>query len=182
MMTGVTHLAMKSIASLAIVLFACAAASAGVQAAPSMDISSHHDRQTVKDSAIVLSGTASDPAGIAAVTVSLNRGPWKSAELTDQGAGPGGNVSWSVRLELSEGANIIAINATNSANDTTIQNMLIDYSIQQGENGGIILAAGCIIAASVIIALLALRARPPRPRAEDDSAVVKVKAPDEPGK
>jgi hypothetical protein len=177
-MTGGGYLRIATAVSLAVAVLALAAVPAGSWAAPSVEVSSHHDRQTVGDEAITLSGTASDPDGIMAVEVSVNRGPWVPAELA--GAGQGGNVSWSARLRLAEGANVIAVNVTNATNATSTRTIVINYSIPQGGNGGVILAAGGIIAAVVVLGVLVTRARRPPAAAGDDSPVVDVKPPGEP--
>lgn len=135
------------------VLFSTAAAQ------PAIEVTSHHDGETVKFSNMVLRGNASDPAGILSVNVSQNGGPWRTAS---------GNESWSIPLDLLEGANVIVIVATSLENNSTTQTIVIDYSIGGSDNSGVLLAGVIIIFTVFIIVFVAMRfkrAPPPEEKA-----------------
>jgi hypothetical protein len=163
-----------------IVIYALASMSLAAEAAPSIEVTSHRSGQTVRDGAITLSGTASDPDGITVILVSINRGPWQDATWNGSRDDPKVNATWSVRLPLLEGANLIVVNVTNSANETANKTILIDHSSPQSDNGGVIVAGGGITLLVVLIALLAFRVKRSPPQAEDSQTVVKVEAPKEP--
>lgn len=158
-------------------LLVIAAISCGAEATPSIAVASHHDRQTVRDSAITLSGTATDPAGVTSITVSLNRGPEQEAAWNGSGAEPPENASWSIPLKLSEGANIIVVNATDSANETATLTILIDYSIPQGSSAGVILSVGSILVGVLLIALVAFRVRGAPPPEEEAASAASFEGP-----
>jgi hypothetical protein len=161
-------------------MLALASMSFAAEAAPSIEISSHRSEQTVRDGAITLSGTASDPVGITVILVSVNRGPWQDATWNGSREDPKVSATWSIRLPLLEGANMISVNVSNSANETANKTILIDHSIPQSDNGGVILAGGGITMVVVLIALLAFRVKRSPPQAEDTGTVVKVEAPKDP--
>ena len=162
-------------------LLVMAVISCQAEAMPSIAVASHHDRHTVRDSAITLSGTAADPAGVTSITVSLNRGPPQEAVWNGSGALPPENASWSIPLKLSEGANIIVVNATNSENQTANLTILIDYSIPQGTSVGVILSVGSISVAILLIALVAFRVKGASPPEEDVGSAVKFEGPKDTG-
>lgn len=165
----------KRLLLLLFILFVLAATTCGAAALPSITVASHNDRQTVHDSTVTLSGTASDPAKVASIAMSLNRGPWTEAQWNGSMSNPQENASWSIRLELSEGANVIVVNATNAANESATRTLLIDYSIRSSDNSGVILAGGLMLAVIVLIALVAFRVKraPPPPDEENGQTVEK---------
>lgn len=142
-------------------IFAVLLSTAAAQ--PAIEVTSHHDGQTVGFSSIVLRGNASDPSGIQAVNVSQNSGPWRTAS---------GNESWSIPLELLEGANVIVIVATDLEGNSTTETIVISYSIGGSDGSGVFLAAAIIIFTVVLIVLVALRFKrvpPPEEKAEPDT-------------
>jgi len=126
--------------------------------APVLQLSSHHDGQTVHSRDIILSGIASSPVGIASVDVSLNAGPWEQAA---------GNESWSIPIHLMEGANIIIVNATDLDANSTRQTVLIAYTITTSDNSGVILAAAVVAVMIALMVIVALRLKPAPPPAEN---------------
>ena len=105
--------------------------------------------------------------------MSLNRGPGMEAVWNGSRTDPKENASWSIPLQLSEGANVIVVNATDSANESDIRTLLVDYSIPTSNGAGVILAGGSIIVVILLIALVALRVRrPPPSRAEDGAKTI----------
>jgi hypothetical protein len=125
---------------------------------PVLQLSSHHDGQTVHSGDIILSGIASSPVGIASINVSLNAGPWEQAA---------GNESWSIPLHLMEGANIIMVNATDLEANSTQQTVLIAYTITASDNSGVILAAAVVAVIIALMVIVALRLKPAPPPPEN---------------
>lgn len=150
--------------------------SATAAAQPSVEVTSHHDGETVKFSNIVLRGNASDPSGVSSVNVSLNRGPWRTAT---------GNESWSIPLDLVEGPNVIVIVALSLDNNYTTQTIVIQYSIGGSDNSGVFLAGAIIVITIIMIVFVALRFRrapPPEEKAEPETIEERLERIDDKGR
>ena len=161
---------MKKSAMALLALLIIVAISGAAAAQPSITITSHHEAQTVKDSSITLRGTASGSAGIVSVNVSLNRGSWQAASNASISAPQ--NATWSIPLQLQEGANIIVVNVTDAENASAQQTILINYQVGSPDNSGVLLAAGVVVLVVIMIVILAIRpkkAPPPQDNAEGGS-------------
>lgn len=120
--------------------------------APFLTVTSHRDRQTVREVSITLRGTATDDSGtVDLVAVSLNGKDWVPAS---------GGESWSLPLVLEEGANSIAVRASDSMGNVARLDLTIVLSTQTRENTGVILAAAVIVPIVALLLLLAFRRRP----------------------
>ena len=118
---------------------------------PAIAITSHHDRETLKESKITLRGTASDAGGLLAVEVSVNRGAWTPA------AEPS---AWAVPIRLAEGRNTVSARATDLAGNVAYQNISIVVDNSVRDNTGILLAAAVIIPVAAVIVLFTTRRKP----------------------
>jgi hypothetical protein len=121
-------------------------------APPAITILSHKDKETVKESGIVLRGSAMDNgSGVRLVQVRLNGRPWAQAS---------GNTSWSIRLSLDEGRNTITVSAADLDGNEANLTIALVLSTGTRNNGGVILAAAVIIPIVALLVLFAMRRRP----------------------
>jgi hypothetical protein len=119
---------------------------------PVLVITSHRDRETVKESRITLRGTASDASGVQSVEVSINGGDWAAAS---------GNLTWSLPVRLEEGRNSVSVRATDLAGNVAEQNISIVLDTAVKDNSGLLLASAVIIPVVALIVLFILRRRAP---------------------
>lgn len=123
---------------------------------PSLALTSHKDRETVKEPGVTLRGSSSDESGVRSVEVMVNGRAWVTAS---------GNATWSVPIRLEEGSNTVLVRATDFAGNTAQRNISLVLSAPIKENSGVLLAAAIVIPIVVMIVLFATRRRP-RPAAE----------------
>lgn len=120
---------------------------------PSLAVRSHRDGQTVSGTSITLSGTASDDSGtVSSVEVSLNGGDWLPAF---------GSSGWSLPLRLEEGKNSISVRALDPGGNVARLDLSIVSSTRPRDNSGVLLAVAVVAPIVAILALFALRRRPP---------------------
>ncbi len=132
---------------------------------PTLAVTSHKDREIVKEASITLRGTVSDASGIRAVEVRVNGGPWASVM---------GNELWYLPIKLEEGSNSILVRASDTAGNDAERNLSIVLSISIKDNLGIILAAALIIPVVAILLLFVLRRKaPPKDRPGDHDELEK---------
>jgi len=115
---------------------------------PSLVVTSHRDRETVKESRVTLRGTAADGSGIRSVEVRVNGGNWTGAS---------GNLSWSLPIKLEEGHNTVSVRATDSFGNPTQQDLSIVLDTSTRDNSGILLSAAVIIPVVALLVLFATR-------------------------
>jgi len=117
-----------------------------------VNITSHKDKETVKERDITLRGTATGAYGIRVVEVSINGREWVPAA---------GNDSWSLRLRLEDGRNTVMARAVEfSRNHTDYCTISLIYSAGIKDNSGILLSAAVIIPLVAMLVLFIMRRKP----------------------
>lgn len=119
---------------------------------PALAITSHKDRETVKEASTTIRGTASDASGVRLVEVMVNGGAWASAT---------GNTTWSLPIKLEEGTNMIRVRASDPGGNLAAFNISIVLSISTKDNSGIILASALIIPVVAVLIMFVMRRKAP---------------------
>jgi hypothetical protein len=117
-------------------------------APPAIAVTSHKDRETVKESKITLRGTAADESGVRSVEVAVNGGPWANAS---------GNLTWSLPVRLEQGRNSVSVRASDAVGNAAWQNLSIVLETPAQDNSGVLLAAAVIIPVVALILLFSIR-------------------------
>jgi len=117
-------------------------------APPALAITSHKDRETVKEASVTVRGSVSDPGGVRLVEVGVNGGAFVSAT---------GNSTWSLPIRLEEGSNTIVVRASDLGGNFAELNISIVLSTAADDNSGILLASALIIPVVALIILFVMR-------------------------